>query len=220
MAIEVYWISGSPFAWRVMLALELKRQPYESRLIERSNNDHKKPEFLALNPRGRVPVVRDDDYVIHESLAILAYLERRFPAPPLFGSGAADAGRIWEWVAEICTDLDPRVEDYILPLYFDQVAEKAAAMRAAIPAIKEHLARAEESLGRQAWLAGDAVSGADVVLFPTIKSLERAGGKRGAEGFELRVNPLAETYPAIARWAARIEQIPGYDRTYPPHWRQ
>ena len=41
MAIELYWGSGSPFAWRVMLTLELKRLPYESKLLEFSKEEHK-----------------------------------------------------------------------------------------------------------------------------------------------------------------------------------
>src|SRR5690242_8918362 len=108
-----------------------------------------------MNPRGRVPVLRDGDYVVAESVAILAYLERRFPDPPLFGRDAAEAGRIWQWVAEQVTDVDAASEDYILPLYFGEVAEKAGAMRAAVPTLAAYLDRAEETLSRGPWLVGD-----------------------------------------------------------------
>jgi glutathione S-transferase len=219
MAIEVFWISGSPFAWRVLLTLELKGQPYESRLIERSRGDHRQPAFLAMNPRGRVPVLREDALVIHESTAIMAYLDRRFPDPPLFGRDAAETGLIWQWVAEQSTDVDPHVEQYILPLYFNQVSERAETMRAAIPAIKEHLVRVEATLTRVPWLVGHSLSAADVALYPTIKSLERAGTKPGAAELDLCVRPLSQRYPAIARWTEAMERIPGYDRTFPPHWR-
>jgi glutathione S-transferase len=58
MAVDVYWGSGSPFAWRVLLTLELKQVPYESHLLECSKREHKSPEMLAMNPRGKVPVLQ------------------------------------------------------------------------------------------------------------------------------------------------------------------
>jgi len=54
MAITVYWISGSPFAWRVLLALEFKRLPYESRLLSVQKGDLASPDYLSINPRGKV----------------------------------------------------------------------------------------------------------------------------------------------------------------------
>jgi glutathione S-transferase len=219
VGIEVFWFSGSPFAWRVLLTLEIKGQPYQSRLIQRSDGDHRKPEFLAMNPRGRVPVLRDGDTVIHESIAIMAYLDRRFPAPPLFGRDAAEAAQVWQWVIEETTEFDQPADEYILALYFGRMAERASAVRAALPKIEEYLARAEETLRSHSWLVGEAPSAADIALFPMVKSLERAGAKPGAADFELRVAPLEKGFPAIARWVARIAQLPGYERTTPPHWR-
>src|SRR5262249_40600830 len=79
--IAIYWGSGSPNAWRVLLAAEVLRLPYESKLLEFSRGQNRTPEFLAINPRGKVPGLRDGDFVLYESLAILAYLDR-------LGSGA------------------------------------------------------------------------------------------------------------------------------------
>jgi glutathione S-transferase len=72
MGIEIFAISGSPFAWRVQLALEVKGVPYVTRILERSKGEHRAPEYLAINPRGRVPTLRDGDTVVCESIAILA----------------------------------------------------------------------------------------------------------------------------------------------------
>ena len=80
MAIDVYWGSGSPYSWRVLLALEHKGLAYNSHLLQLAMQEHKSPHMLALNPRGRVPVLKDGDYVVFESLAILYYLERKYPA--------------------------------------------------------------------------------------------------------------------------------------------
>src|SRR5690348_16085563 len=49
MSIDVYWGSGSPFSWRVLLALELKRLPYANHLLQFSKQEHKSPQMLSLN---------------------------------------------------------------------------------------------------------------------------------------------------------------------------
>lgn len=88
MAMEIYWISGSPYAWAVLLTLELKKLDYTSRLLVASQGELKTPEFLALNPRGLALVMRDGDVVLPESVTILAYIERKAPDPPMFGESA------------------------------------------------------------------------------------------------------------------------------------
>ena len=100
MAIEVFWGSGSPYAWRVLLALEHKRLPYVSHLLQFSKQEHKSPQMLALNPRGRVPVLKDGDYVCFESLAILYYLDLKSPQPPIFGRTPEEAGTIMRVICE------------------------------------------------------------------------------------------------------------------------
>src|SRR5215831_16134828 len=183
MAIELFWASGSPFSWRVLLALELKRLPYESHLLQFSKGDLATPAFVAMNPRKRVPVLRDGDDVVYESVAILAYLDRKYPEPPLFGRTAGEAGRIWRLCCEELAYLDEPAHAYILPLYGNRADAEAAAVRAAVPVVQAELARLEAALGAQEWLAGDRISAADLAAFPIIKSLERASMKPQAEAF-------------------------------------
>ena len=82
MALTFYYASGSPFAWRVWLALEHKQLAYEHKVMSFSAGDLKKPEFLAINPRHKVPAIVDDGFALYESQAILEYLEERHPARP------------------------------------------------------------------------------------------------------------------------------------------
>src|SRR4051794_20695634 len=79
MALTLYYLSGSPYAWRVWLALEHKGIPYEVRAMSYDGGDFQAPEFVALNPRRRVPVIDDDGFVLYESAAILEYLEEKSP---------------------------------------------------------------------------------------------------------------------------------------------
>src|SRR5580698_5733710 len=80
MRIDFYWGSGSPPCWRVALALEFKGLTYNSHLLHFDRQEHKSPQMLAMNFRGRLPVLRDNDYVVFESLAILYYLDQSYPA--------------------------------------------------------------------------------------------------------------------------------------------
>jgi glutathione S-transferase len=221
MAIEVFWSSGSPFSWRVLLALEAKRLTYTSRLLEMSQREHKTPAYLAMNPRGQVPTLRDGDYVVYESIAILAYLDRKYPATPLFGASAEESGTIWRAVLEAASYLEQVTDEFILPIYRGQSSEKAEVVRATLPPIQAELARLEATLreGDRPWLASAAMSAADIVVFPLVMSLLRAAGKPAAAAFDHGLTPFAEKYPALAAWVARVEALPGYERTYPPHWR-
>ncbi len=220
MTLQIYWASGSAFSWRVLLALELKGVPYESKLIQLSQREQRSPAYLAMNPRGRVPVLRDGDHVVYESVACLAYLERRHPAPPLFGGDAQETGRIWRLVCESLAYLDDPVEEVILPLYFGRHEEKRDQIARAAPRVHDELQRLEAALAQHPWLAGTpGPSAAECVIYPFVRSLERAEGKPAAAGFDLPFSPLRQKLPAVAAWMARVEALPGYERTFPPHWR-
>jgi glutathione S-transferase len=203
----------------VLLALEIKKIPYDSRLLEFSKQQNKTPEFLALNPRGKVPVIKDGDFVLSESLAILAYLDRKTPLPPLFGRTPEETGRIWKSVSESVLYLEPPAIDVVGPIYFGKAEEKAEQVRSAIAPLRDELAHLEAALKGRAWLAGDTISAADIVAYPTVENVLRAAGKDAARRFELGVLPFPKSYPALAAWRDRITALPGYERTYPPHWR-
>jgi glutathione S-transferase len=219
MSIEIHWGSGSPFSWRVLLALEHKQLPYESRLLHFSKGDHKTPAYLALNPRGEVPTLRDGDVVVRESIAILAYLDRAYPERPIFGQNPAQAAAIWQRVMESVNRLDMTADSFILPIYFGRLPAEEAAVRAAVPLLHAELTRMEAILEAAPWLCGDAMSAADLTTYPMVKSVTRAAGKPAAAPFEGGLGQLRETYPRVGAWMTRIESLPYYDRTYPPHWR-
>lgn len=58
---ELFWISGSPYAWRVQLALGYKGVPYASHRMDSGKQANRSPAFLELNPRGKVPVLKTGD---------------------------------------------------------------------------------------------------------------------------------------------------------------
>jgi len=219
MALEVYWASGSPFAWRVLLALEAKRLPYQSRLLAFSKGEHKSPEYLTLNPRGRVPTLKDGDFVLFESLAIMVYLDREYPERPIFGNTSRETGTIWRLVSENISYVCDPIQKVVAPLFVGGASEKESEIRAAATTVHGELERLDGVVAKSLWLAGAAISAADIVVFPWIPSLLRAAAKEDARPLDLGFLPFDARYPHLAAWVARIESIPGYERTYPPHWR-
>jgi glutathione S-transferase len=220
MAIELYWGSGSPFAWRVMLTLEVKGLAYESKLLEFSKGDHKTPAYLKLNPRGKVPTLKDGDFVLYESLAIMSYLDRKYPDPPLFGRTAEETGLIWRALAECESYLLPLGDKLVRPIFFGKGLDKVDEIQQAAEALRQELKIIDERLADSPWLVGDKISAADIGVFPLIQLLLRAASKEAAEPLHLGLLPLARTFPNVAKWVERVESLPNYQRTYPPHWRQ
>ena len=219
MTIEVIWGSGSPFAWRVLLTLEVKGLSYESRLIQFSRGDHRSPEHLALNPRGKVPILRDGDYVLSESLAIMAYLDREHPEPPIFGRAAEETGLIWKAISEFQSYVAPLVERIVVPAFGIRPLD-VENMQAAASELHGELGRMEEAVAARGWLAVAGLSAADLAVYPFVVVLLRAAGKETVRAMGLGLLPLAESYPALEGWRQRVGALPGYARTYPPHWRE
>ena len=218
MTIEVFWGSGSPYSWRVLLALEFKRLPYVSHLLQFSKQEHKSQEMLALNPRGRVPVLKDGEYVCFESLAILYYLDLKYPQPPLFGRTPEEAGTIMRVICEYQAYIEPQVH-IITQAVFSGAALGSDTITSAMHAVASEARTIEGRLSKSAWIVGDSCSAVDLVIFPGIQLLKRALEKPRAAELTARFMPVEVHYPALGRWLARVAAQPGYDRTYPPHWR-
>ncbi len=216
--LEVFSLSGSLYGWRVLLTLEAKGMDYDVHYLRASEGETRTPEYLAINPRGKVPTLRDGDNIICESLAIMAYLDRKHPDPPLYGMTPTQAGHIWQRILEFENYANEPMRRIILPLYFDAAESRADEIRAACEPVHKELTLLETVLRSASWLCYDALSAADFAIYPAIKSLERAVSKPAARDFDLNMLPIRERYPGIGVWVARIEALPYYQRTYPSHW--
>jgi glutathione S-transferase len=217
--LELYWGSGSPFAWRVMLTLEVKRLTYQSTLLEFSKGEHKSPGFLKLNPRGKVPVLKDDDFVLSESLAIMAYLDKKYPEPPLFGTSPQETGLIWRAIMEMEAYVLSASDKLVRPLFFGQGLDETEKIQEAAASIRRELKRIDTELDGSIWLIGKQLSAADISLLPLVQMIVRAVGKDAAKSFNFELLPLDKNFPNVAAWVKQMEALTGYERTYPPHWR-
>ena len=138
MALTFYYGSGSPYAWKVHLALEHKALPYDRKLLSFAAGDTRKPEFVALNPRHRVPTIVDGDFVLYESNAIVEYLEDAYPGrgEPLFPAAVRERAVVRRLIDEFdnYTDkaLDPVLEQAFWTKAENRDAAKLAAGRQAV----------------------------------------------------------------------------------------
>jgi len=220
MAIDVYWGSGSPYAWRVLLALEIKRLAYTSHLLQFSKQEHQSPQILALNFRGRVPILKDGAYVVFESLAVLYYLDLKYPEPRLFGRSPEEAGVIMRVICEYQAYAEPQLNRIVASFFFPEKRCGQDELAQAMHVVASEARSIEMRLAKSDWVVGESVSAADLVIFPGLQVLLRALAKPDAKELSSRFLPLEVNYPALARWIARVEALPGYDRTYPPHWQK
>jgi glutathione S-transferase len=214
MSLTLYYGSGSPYVWRVQLALEHKALPYAIEVLSFSAGDTKKPEFARLNPRRQVPVLVDGDFVLYESNAIVEYLDEAYPATgaPLFPGDArarALTRRMVEEVAYVIEAADPLFEQAFWVKPEERSAEKIAAGKKAFAA---ELAIFSDAM-RGDFLAGP-LSAADFTLYPTVAFAKRCEDKRLPDlGFASLLTPR------MLAWKQRIEALPFFDKTIPQHWK-
>jgi glutathione S-transferase len=213
--IKLYYGSGSPYAWRVQLALEHKALAYERTVLSFSAGDTRKPEFLALNPRHRVPVIVDADFVLYESNAIVEYLDDAYAGrgEPLFPGDARSRALVRRLVAEADNYFDKATDPVVEEAFSKKPEERdAAKLDAALAALREETALFTRYM-RGDFLAG-ALSAADFALYPLVAFLDRCAIK--LPDFD----PASVMTPEFAAWKARIEALPYFGKTYPPHWKK
>jgi glutathione S-transferase len=211
VALLFYYGSGSPFAWRVWLALEHKQIPYELRVLSFDQGDTRKPDYLAINPRGKVPAIVDDGFALYESAAIIEYLDERFlDGPALFPEDVQERAVVRRVIREADHHVGVRVQALGREIFRRKPAERdRAAIAAHADAIRDELAHYAPA---SEYLCGE-LGAADFTLYPLLAMLPRYD--RFAENLGL----AAAITPALAAWMKKIEALPYFAKTYPPHWK-
>lgn len=212
--LTFYAASGSPFAWKVWLALEHKKLEYEVKMLSISAGDLRKPEYAAINPRMKVPaIVVDGGFSLYESSAIVEYLEERYPDRPSLLPADIQRRAIARRIAAEC-------DAYFYPaasrLYRHTVSRRdgegdAKEIAAAKGELGEELDRVERSMTDH-WMV-DAVSVADFAVYPMLAGVRRFGERQPQHSLSAQLGPRTRA------WMKRMEALPYYDACYPPHWR-
>src|SRR5437660_5169337 len=176
--MKLYGYFRSSAAFRVRIALNLKKLDYESAFIHLRRGDQRQPDFRSVNPQGLVPALETEGAVLVQSLPIIEYLDERYPAPPLLPSDPQDRARVRALAAVVACDIHPlnnlRVLRYLhRPLGHD---EKALELwynhwiTSGFNALERLLAE-DPSTG--AFCHGDAPGLADIALVPQVYNAHR-----------------------------------------------
>ena len=214
MALTFYFGSGSPFAWKVWLALEHKGIAYTPKRLSFDKDETRSPEFLKINPRGRVPAIVDDGFALYESNAINEYLEEKYPQNPLLPKDAKSRAIVRRLVGEADDSLYKASSDLMDKVLYVSPAERDAK------AIAEAKAKLREELNHwQNYLKGDffagALSLADFAIYPYMRMPVRVEERVPGQGLKRQDLPAN-----VAAWMKRIEALPYFERTIPPHWKE
>ncbi|KRC04385.1 glutathione S-transferase [Hydrogenophaga sp. Root209] len=192
-SIQLYRSAISGHCHRVELFLSLLGLPFESIDVDLALKEHKLPDFLAMNPLGQVPVLRDGDLTLADSNAILVYLEGRHAPGQWLPRDPVGAARVQRWLSLAAG-----------PLAFGPAAARVVQLFQRPTDPKESIERAqglfqfmESELSQTPFLVGERATLADVAHYAYVA--------RAPEGL-VSLQP----YPAIRAWLARIEALPGF----------
>lgn len=166
---RVLWGVGTPRTMRPHWALHELSLSYETRPIQSRSGETLSPEFTVLNPRQKIPVLQDGDFVIAESAAIVAYLSDLYADEKnaLVPRGRAERARWLEWCFFIMTELDA-TSLYVVRRHRglkDVYGDAPAAVESAQAYFTKQLAHVDKALQRgPRYLLGEQFTTADILL--------------------------------------------------------
>jgi glutathione S-transferase len=202
--IRLHWHPFSIIPRRVRILLREKRIPHEEVEVDVYRHANRSPEFRRLNPFGQIPVLENGNLVICESVAILEYLEERFPEPAFLAADVATRAITRQFMLWSGDYFIGSWEAWMAPAIRPKEPVDAAARDRAHDAIAAHLDVVEQRLAGRDWLI-DRYSLADVCYAPLVTVFDRVG-----------LGHLIDARPAVAAWVQRLLDRPAVRDTAPP----
>lgn len=207
MAMKLYGFFRSSAAFRVRIALNLKKLDYETAPIHLRRNDQNRPDYLGVNPQGLVPTLEDRGRRLIQSLAIIEYLDETYPDPPLMPKSPEDRAHVRALANVVACDIHPinnlRVLRYLThSLGHDETAIGAWYnhwIAVGFHAFEQLLA-ADARIGR--FCFGNAPGLADIALAPQVVNAER---------YRLDLAP----YPTITRIFENCMKLEAFTAAHP-----
>jgi glutathione S-transferase len=221
--LHIYGIARTRAFRALWMAMELGID-YEHVPTEIGADGTHSPEFLALNPNGRLPVIVDDGFVLYESLAITLYLAKKHSAGKLYPSSLEGEAKAWQWSFWAMAEVDRGVNIWSLHAIRLPPSERDAAKREeALKVLAGPFKVLDATLARQPYLLGDGFTVADLNVaavisravdmdmstFPHLESwlarcLDRSAARKA---LALKAEADRQTPPEMTRRIARINRL-------------
>lgn len=195
----------SSASYRVRIALNIKGVEYERRPVNLLESQQKSDEYRALNPQGFVPMLEIDGTRLVQSLAIINYLDLRFPTPPLIPTPAAERAHVVAMAMMVACDIHPLNNLRVLKYLKNELGHSQEEVDAwyahwiseGLPALEAFAApRAGE------FLFGDAPTAADVCLVPQLFNARR-------------FNVPLDGYPTLMRADENANRLEAFAAAHP-----
>ena len=203
--VTIIGIAAASYVRTAIMICAEKGVSYEVETIEFHS-----PAHLEVQPFGKMPAFRHGDVLLHETVAIGVYVDRIFEGPALQPTDALAQALMFKWISMVA---DYGYQSMIRELAIPRLVGPSRgqqpdeeAIKASLPKIELFLNQAETVLAKHEYLAGKAVSLADLFLAPIIASVMQT-----PEG-----QAMMPSYKAVARWFEAMAARPSFAAAHPP----
>ena len=194
--LKFYYHALSPLSRRVWIALLEKEIPFTSAIVNLKDGEQFRPDFLAISPFHHVPVIIDDGLRVLESLAILDYLESKYPQYPLLPSESSRLAKV-RMVQMVANN---ELSSLVIPLINE--TKDSPKLKQTKRKIKRILKFMTELLADDAYFGGDSLSLGDIVAGNSIILTNKLG---------FNFSPFEK----IEQWCNRLMQREAWQQTQP-----
>lgn len=191
--IQLYTTLLSGHGHRVQLFLAMLDLPFEIIHVDMKAGANRRPDFLAMNPFGQVPVIRDGDLVLFDSNAILVYLARRYGDPSWLPEDPLGAAAVQRWLSLAAGQIAYGPATARLVALFGTPLDRERAVQIAIKLFDV----IENEFAAKPYAAGDHPTIADLAGYAYIAHAPEGGIS-------------LEPYPRLRAWLQRIEALPNF----------
>jgi glutathione S-transferase len=184
---------------KIRVALAEASADYRYAVVDLAKGDQHKPEYLTVNPHGKVPALLDDDFALAESDAILWYVAEKFPKAALLPADTQGRARALQWCAFASTALYTASYDiHLHTSYGDPANHSAWVAERGRKALDRALGVLEKRLAGRQFLATDAFTVADIAIAAVVDMLQT------------RLQFNTADYPNVAAHQARVSARPSW----------
>jgi glutathione S-transferase len=188
---------------KTRIALLEKGLQWETVWVDLTKGEQKKPEYLAINPVGKVPALIDDGVVVHDSTIINEYLEDKYPGRALMPREPATRARARSFEDYADAYLAPSLFKILMNLRKPETERDQDKIKEGEREVRDHLAFLDRELAGRHFLAGELSLG-DISFVPPLANYERAGYRIGPE------------FSNLHAWWERMKARPSFAASLPP----
>lgn len=186
--------------FRCLWLLEELALPYEVKKLDMKAGEHKAPEYLALNPNGKVPTLVDGEFVLWESLAINEYLAKKAGATHLLGNSLEEQALIQQWSLWSVMHLYSAFYPLVMQV-FRQTPDSDATKAALETEIPRYLKVLEQHLENKTYMVAERFTLADIAAMSVVGSAQF-------------VKYDLSAYANIAKWMSLVTDRPAYKKLF------